>query len=67
MRALRRAERIRERLQWEPGIGNPPGEKPKGMTWRRYRELVDEHERLAGRVFGCWTADIERRMGRVSG
>lgn len=45
-RATRRAERIRNRLGWEPGTLNGNGGKPKWMRWRTFARLVDEHERL---------------------
>lgn len=45
-RAIRRADRIRETLGWEPGILNGPGPKPTGMHWRTYRRLLEEHDRL---------------------
>jgi len=32
--ARRRAERLRARLGWEPGILNGEGGKPKWMRWR---------------------------------
>lgn len=38
-RLARRADRIRDRLGWEPGILNPEGGKPKGMHWRTYTRL----------------------------
>ena len=57
---MRRANKIRARLGWEPGIFNGPGwRKPKGMHQRTY-------ERLAAEV-GKWTevslAGMKRRFG----
>ncbi|HYW91979.1 MAG TPA: hypothetical protein VFA95_05920 [Gammaproteobacteria bacterium] len=54
-RAARRADRLRERLGWEPGILNGNGLKPKGMHWRTFEKLTTEHdafvqESLAGMV-----------------
>ena len=58
-RAIRRADKIRARLDWVPGIANGQGSKPKGMRWRTYYRLVAEHQKnvsvaLAGasRKFG---------------
>lgn len=43
-RAARRADRIREKLGWEPGILNEEGWKPKGMHWRTFEGLTAEHD-----------------------
>jgi hypothetical protein len=43
-RAARRADRIRERLGWEPGILNGNGLKPKGMHWQTFDRLTAEHD-----------------------
>lgn len=48
-RAARRADRIRARLGWEPGILNGEGLKPKGMHWRKYLTLVAEQDMHAAR------------------
>ena len=45
-RAARRADWIRERLDWEPGILNGKGFKPKGMHWRTFERLTAEHDML---------------------
>ncbi len=42
-RAARRADKIREKLAWEPGILNDRGWKPKGMHWRTFKRLSREH------------------------
>ena len=43
-RALQRADDIRERLGWMPGVLNPAGGKPKGMRWKTYLRLLEEYE-----------------------
>jgi hypothetical protein len=43
-RALRRADRIRARLGWVPGILNGGGLKPKSMHWRTFERLSAEHD-----------------------
>jgi len=43
-RAARRADRVRRRLGWEPGILNGEGGKPKGMRWRTFERLCAEHQ-----------------------
>jgi hypothetical protein len=45
-RATRRADRLRERLGWKPGILNGGGEKPKWMRWRTFDRLTEEHDQL---------------------
>lgn len=58
-RVARRADKIRARLGWEPGILNGEGGKPKGMHWRTYERLCTEAER--------WTAvsaaEVMQRFG----
>jgi len=58
-RAVRRAERIRSRLGWEPGILNGEGAKPKGMRWRTFERLTAEHEAFVGESL----AGMARRLG----
>lgn len=43
-RAARRAERIRAKLGWEPGILNGDGWKPKGMHWNTFNRLTAQHD-----------------------
>jgi hypothetical protein len=43
-RAARRADKIRDRLAWEPGILNGGGLKPKGMHWKTFRRLSRLHD-----------------------
>jgi len=50
-RAIRRADRIRTRLGWEPGILNGDGLKPKGMHWRTFERLTAEHDAFADLSF----------------
>jgi len=45
-RARSRADRIRAKLGWEPGILNGGGLKPKGMHWRTFERLSAVHDAL---------------------
>ncbi len=45
-RAVRRADRIRSRLGWEPGILNGEGLKPKWMRRKTFRRLSTTHYQL---------------------
>ncbi len=58
-RAMRQADKIRERLGWKSGILNGEGSKPKGMHWRTFVRLTARHHDL---VMASW-ADVMRRCG----
>jgi len=40
----RRANKLRNKLGWEPGCLNGPGEKPKGMHWHTFERLTAQHD-----------------------
>lgn len=43
-RSILKADRIRDRLGWKPGIFNGLGwQKPKGMHWRTFERLVADY------------------------
>ena len=46
-RMARRADRIREKLGWEPGILNDSEWKPKGMHWKTFERLTAQHDAFA--------------------
>ena len=43
-RATRQINKLRDRLDWEPGFLNGNGPKPKGMHWRTFRRLQSRHD-----------------------
>jgi hypothetical protein len=45
-RAVRKANSIRQRLGWLPGVLNGIGDKPKGMHWSTFERLIADHNRL---------------------
>jgi hypothetical protein len=63
-RATRRADKIRERLGWEPGILNGEGWKPTGMHWSTYERLKAQHDAFVG-VSLAWMAARLRRLDRL--
>lgn len=44
-RALRKADKLRDRLDWVPGILNGEGGKPKGMHWATYGRMLDQYSK----------------------
>ena len=60
-RLARRADKIRERLGWEPGILNLGGWKPKGMHWSTFQRLTAEHDALVARS----VAGMESHLSRL--
>ncbi len=60
-RATRRADKIRDRLKWEPGILNGYGIKPKGMHWHTYQRLTIKHDDFVE----VSLAGIAKRFGMI--
>jgi hypothetical protein len=68
-RAARRADTIRGRLGWVPGILNGDGFKPKGMHWRtfeRLRAAHDAHVRVALAGMAEKLGLVRERLGRIN-
>lgn len=55
-----RADRIRERLGWGPGVLMAPGKKPPRMHWRTYIALVTELDQLTEALVGSVCAWLDR-------
>lgn len=62
-RLARKADRIRERLDWEPGILNGSGWKPKCMHWRTFERLRAEHDRLLEQALRAADRMLDFRPG----
>jgi hypothetical protein len=62
-RATRRADRLRARLGWEPGILNGEGDKPKWMRWPTFERLAAQHDDLVWRSMQAMMLRF-RLMGR---
>jgi hypothetical protein len=60
-RATRRADVIRTRLGWKPGVLNGMGSKPKWMRWRTFDSLVSEHDDAVQ----CWAGEMNKMFGEV--
>lgn len=59
--AVRRANKIRDRLGWDRGILNLPGGRPKGMHLKTYARLVLEHSNSTNAALSRW----ERQLGTM--
>lgn len=64
-RVIRRSEKVKKRLGWEPGLLMETGGKPKGMHWRTYwrlfRQHVDAHG-VALEAFGATLGMMNRKV-----
>jgi hypothetical protein len=61
-RAIRRADTIRRRLGWVPGILHGNGWKPKGMHWRTFERLQASHNSHVNAAL----AGMAAKLGRVA-
>ena len=64
-RARRRAEKIRAKLNWQPGLINLPGVKPKGMHWKTYVRLMAEYRDDVNQTMSGMNAKMELLLKRV--
>lgn len=64
-RATRRADKLRSRLEWEPGILNGNGWKPKGMHWCTFERLQREHDAHVGAALSGMAAKLGLLQGRL--
>lgn len=56
--AARRANKIRDRLGWARGILNMPGGRPKGMHWKTYLCLLQEHTDCTNAALKGWADSL---------
>ena len=66
-RAARRADRLRKRLGWAPGIFNGPGQKPKGMHWCTYQRLLAQHDAFVSVSLAGMAKKLGLLRGRLEG
>jgi len=62
-RLIRRGNKIRDRLEWDRGILNGEGSKPKGMHWRTFARLTAEQKSISDRIL----IGMAMRIGMISG
>ena len=65
-RKVHRADKIRARLGWIPGVAHGHGPKPKGMHWQTFLRLVAEHDRYAGQFWGGIGARLDRASAKLA-
>lgn len=62
-RLLRKADKLREKLGWVPGIVNPPGGRPKYMRLAVYKRLRQECLLTTNKVLNNYLACIKSHSG----
>ena len=63
-RATRRADTIRRRLGWQPGILNDDGSRPKGMQSRTFARLQREHNAHINAALASMSARLRLLRGK---
>lgn len=64
-----RADKIREKLGWTPGVLMGPGKKPPRMHWRTYLALLDELNQITNALLGNlgeWLDQAEQARADLS-
>lgn len=65
-RAYRRANNLRARLGWVPGVIHGPGSKPKGMHWKTFQRLQAIHDASAMQALGGMSAKMDKTVARLT-
>lgn len=66
-RAMRRADKLRAKLGWQPGVLSPDGVRPHGMHLRTYEALTAELGSLSSKLLmdlSEWLDQVEDVMDR---
>ena len=70
-RLFRKADKIRRRLGWQPGIAFPDGAKPKGMHWKTFYRMKAAHDITVQHICGMtaqlcskWTGQLQLHLNR---
>ena len=61
-RAYKRANKLRARLGWSPGVIHGPGGKPKGMHWRTFWRLHARYDASVIQALGGQNAKLDKIM-----
>jgi hypothetical protein len=59
---LRKANKIRDKLGWEPGVAKGHELKPKGMHWRSFERLCTEHDTYSQEGWGAFMARFGKHL-----
>ena len=59
-RFYRRANNLRDRLGWVPGVIHGPGSKPKGMHWKTFWRLQASHDATVMRTLAGLSAKLQK-------
>lgn len=62
---FRKADNLRDRLGWQPGIAHPDGAKPKGMHWKTFNRMKTEHDFYVQRILGHTMEWVAKQLGVV--
>jgi hypothetical protein len=62
---IRKADKIRDRLGWVPGIANGSGQKPKGMRWQTYWRLCREYGQLVNIAMSMQMQQLTRMTDSI--
>lgn len=65
-RATRRADKLRNRLGWVPGILNGNGNKPKGMHWQTFWHMQASHDAHVMQALAGMSAKLGQGMTRLN-
>lgn len=67
-KAFRRADKLRARLGWVPGVAHGEGARPKGMHHRTFDKLVNKYRAAELQALGAMGRYIDRmsdKLGRI--